>query len=818
LIPETTRDELIAAMARFDREYRDAPEWEHWESRLQAHKYAIEHEGGRYPVKFTISLATGQPVAAFSGGDEANSFVKRYGFNLVPLRWSPNRTSDGMAQILDVLRRLRQSPPVNQAALSEARAAAIRATASTFEVLEGTVSTKLVPGLGFADRLELDAALADWLFNGNSSALRARLEQHVSTWNTAPDLEAIADFFIAVDTPQPSAFWWVNQGSTYQQEKAGAYIWAPQRGTNGVVFGHWTNVSRTKVGDVILHYANNHILAVSRVAESPRHAIKPAELPTDSWEQDGHLARVSTYQELEPPIRRVDIPSEWRTEETGGPFTQDGNVKQGYLFPLSVEFVRKLASRFLQLGTIPGVPKVETSAVWLFQANPNYYNLANEVQRMGVGTEDDWSVTRYKDRIQPRDIAILWQGGSEAGIYAIADIISLPFQRTDVGEWMVKRDGAGAKPDMGVRYRITRILNPPIPKAALQLHPVLKDLMVIRAPTGTNFAVSNEQWAAIQELIGESIAPPPDYVEPSFHQIRTAIDAQGLRLSERVIRRYHSSLRPRGFVILSGISGGGKTRLTRAYANAVGAEYLLVPVAPNWNSNEDLLGFYNPVHKVYVDTRFSHFLRRAAREFQQATEAGRAPRPFHLVLDEMNLARVEHYFAKFLSAMELRGSDDAVIDLHNEMVPLTPNLIFVGTVNVDETTHGFANKVYDRAQLIEVEAPRELLEAHLQGRPYQAVLLEVWDNLHEVAPFAFRVLDDIELYVHHAGLQGIPWRDALDDQLLQKVLPKLGGADDKVGACLDWLATRAKNEFPLTAAKAERMASRCHASGFASYF
>jgi hypothetical protein len=255
------------------------------------------------------------------------------------------------------------------------------------------------------------------------------------------------------------------------------------------------------------------------------------------------------------------------------------------------------------------------------------------------------------------------------------------------------------------------------------------------------------------------------------------------------------------------------------YAEAVGAEYLLVPVAPNWNTNEDLLGFYNPVHKVYVDTPFSHFLRRAAREYQQATEAGRAARPFMVVLDEMNLARVEHYFAKFLSAMELRAAGQAVIELApGELIELTPNLRFVGTVNVDETTHGFANKVYDRAQLVEIEAPRELLEAHLAGRPYQSVLLEMWDHLHEVAPFAFRVLDEIGAYVIQAATIGVPWQEALDDQLLQKVLPKLGGADDKVGTSLDWLANRTDGEFPLTHAKAALMASRSHTHGFASYF
>jgi 5-methylcytosine-specific restriction endonuclease McrBC GTP-binding regulatory subunit McrB len=251
----------------------------------------------------------------------------------------------------------------------------------------------------------------------------------------------------------------------------------------------------------------------------------------------------------------------------------------------------------------------------------------------------------------------------------------------------------------------------------------------------------------------------------------------------------------------------------------VAAQHLIVPVAPNWNTNEDLLGFFNPVFKVYVDTQFSHFLRRAAQEYQLATATGRTPRPFHLILDEMNLARVEYYFAKFLSAMELRGDADVEIELApGELIDLTPNLKFVGTVNVDETTHGFANKVYDRAQLVEVEVPRELIAQHLQGKAYQAVLLEIWDRLYPVAPYAFRVVDEIDEYVRQAATLGTSWQEALDDQLLQKLLPKLAGSEDKVGETLDWLTIRTQVDFPLTHAKVRWMAERCRAHGFTSYF
>jgi hypothetical protein len=154
------------------------------------------------------------------------------------------------------------------------------------------------------------------------------------------------------------------------------------------------------------------------------------------------------------------------------------------------------------------------------------------------------------------------------------------------------------------------------------------------------------------ELPPEEPVERTPYFEPTLDAVEGAIRDRGLRISQRMLRRYHVALKTRGFVILAGISGGGKTWLAETYAAATGAELLVVPVAPNWTTNEDLLGYLNPIDGRYCHTPFSHFLARAASEFTAALAAGGEPRPYHLVLDEMNLARVEHYFAKFLSAME----------------------------------------------------------------------------------------------------------------------------------------------------------------------
>ena len=311
----------------------------------------------------------------------------------------------------------------------------------------------------------------------------------------------------------------------------------------------------------------------------------------------------------------------------------------------------------------------------------------------------------------------------------------------------------------------------------------------------------------------------PAFVEPDLEAVRSRIEAEGLVVSARTLRRLHLSLRSRGFVILSGISGTGKTWLAQAYARATGGRHRLVPVAPNWTTNEDLLGYLNPISGVYHDTVFSNFLREAARDWESATAGQRTPVPHYLVLDEMNLARVEYYFATFLSALEVRQREQtAPIQLGEEEIPLTPNLRFVGTVNVDETTHGFSDKVYDRAQLIELEAPREAIQHHLATSPLAESLLSAWEALHEVAPFAFRVIDDITHYVEAAEVFDVERDASLDEQMLQKLLPKVHGIDPRIEQALASFIDLCGERYPLSAEKARQMRIRFNEHGSVSYF
>lgn len=309
------------------------------------------------------------------------------------------------------------------------------------------------------------------------------------------------------------------------------------------------------------------------------------------------------------------------------------------------------------------------------------------------------------------------------------------------------------------------------------------------------------------------------YAEPDFEYIHRTIEASGVVYSPDLLRRYHLSLKTRRFVILCGVSGSGKTLLTRMYAHAVNAHYQLVAVAPNWTTNEDLLGYYNPLTQQYYDTDFSLFLRQAARAYQAAVAVGRTPEPFHLVLDEMNLARVEYYFAKFLSGMEvLTGAGHAQVTMSGpDVVDLTPNLFFIGTVNIDETTQNFADKIYDRAQVIEVTHLRGDIESRVLPE-IKNLIMAIWDATADVCPFSIRIVDEINRYVYEAVRIGVPLDQACDDQIIQKLLPRVKGTDIRLGLMLQRLSEITAHRFPRSFSKIQQLNYGFQTYGIVSFF
>jgi len=243
----------------------------------------------------------------------------------------------------------------------------------------------------------------------------------------------------------------------------------------------------------------------------------------------------------------------------------------------------------------------------------------------------------------------------------------------------------------------------------------------------------------------------------------------------------------RHFAVMAGLSGSGKTQLALNYADALcgaqpaGQESVKVlPVQPGWFDTSPLLGYVHPIQQsMYVGTPFLDLVLRAAEN---------PTTPHIAILDEMNLSHPEQYLAPILSAMETHG----VIDLHqmDEEVSGVPsqirypaNLAIIGTVNMDETTHGLSDKVLDRAFTLEfwkidVESfPKwGTLEAEGVRAKAKAVLGKLMEALEPVRlHFGWRTIDDVVSYLAFSRGLGVSPDKALDDVLYAKVLPKLRG-------------------------------------------
>jgi 5-methylcytosine-specific restriction protein B len=278
---------------------------------------------------------------------------------------------------------------------------------------------------------------------------------------------------------------------------------------------------------------------------------------------------------------------------------------------------------------------------------------------------------------------------------------------------------------------------------------------------------------------------------PDIASIITRVQTAG-HFPASAIARLHAGLWShdrRHFAILAGLSGSGKTLLAREYGNAITAEavhlHFTLSVQPGWHDPSALLGFTNPL-------RGDSYSRTAFLEFMLAAVAD-PTKPYVVILDEMNLSHPEQYMAPLLSAMETGEP----IELHTEgeffdgvpsAVVYPRNLVLIGTVNMDETTHGLADKILDRAFVLEfwdvdlAAYPRWGTRAIAASDEKRArdVLVALMEAL---AParlhFGWRVVDDVLNFLDCAAAAGaaLPFESALDSVIYAKVLPKLRGDD-----------------------------------------
>jgi hypothetical protein len=295
-------------------------------------------------------------------------------------------------------------------------------------------------------------------------------------------------------------------------------------------------------------------------------------------------------------------------------------------------------------------------------------------------------------------------------------------------------------------------------------------------------------------------------------QFNEYLNAKGLVFPERIIKAFHTSLKVQdisALVILAGISGTGKSELPQAYSEFIGAPLVMLPVQPRWDSPQDLQGFYNYIEKKYKPTELMHYL------YQHHHDKNFNGRMVLVLLDEMNLARVEYYFSDFLSKLETRRNKSTYLDIEVGSIKLSDNerrviipeeFLFVGTMNEDETTQSLSDKVLDRANVLTFGQPTELkLRGDKKANPaipteylswndfkgwmnepiqgHTDIVKDYIDRANTIMeqlgrPFAHRVYQSIAKYVANypnANNDESIMKSAIADQFGQKLLPKLRG-------------------------------------------
>jgi energy-coupling factor transporter ATP-binding protein EcfA2 len=285
--------------------------------------------------------------------------------------------------------------------------------------------------------------------------------------------------------------------------------------------------------------------------------------------------------------------------------------------------------------------------------------------------------------------------------------------------------------------------------------------------------------------------------EKNFSKLSEYIHAylyhkKNLIYTQYQIRNFLTLLKTHDIIVLSGLSGSGKTQIVKAFAEALGGVAKIIPVKPNWTSSDDLIGYYNPLQMSFLPTPFTEAIAEAINNPNQL---------YFICLDEMNLARAEYYFADFLSKLEDRSKSpeiqlyayheeelfisefsnllnlietsiqgqkiqswqdflnndvsrkkffemlgntdkDSMLQLHSKMkrrlldilkfpstIKIPNNVRFIGSINVDETTHYFSPKILDRIHIVKFENPllfEEQVNNWFENKKYEIELKPIY--------------------------------------------------------------------------------------------
>ena len=381
-----------------------------------------------------------------------------------------------------------------------------------------------------------------------------------------------------------------------------------------------------------------------------------------------------------------------------------------------------------------------------------------------------------------------------------------------------------------------------------------------------------------QKVSSENLKIYGNQIDFDIKSFQDDCKSAGLVYTDKLITRFVSSLLTKPFVILTGLSGSGKTKLAQAYVQWICQEesqYRIIPVGADWTNREPLLGYPNALKP-------EEYVKPDSGVIDLIIQANSNPElPHFLILDEMNLSHVERYFADFLSVMESNEeiplyAEGTVDNGVPSKLKVPANLFIIGTVNIDETTNMFSPKVLDRANTIEfrinnnemkgfLDTANDLNMKALLGKgvnmsqnfislsnnksfttkdrdEINKTLLNFFGELQKTgAEFGYRSATEILRLINQLDTlnKALTTAEKIDIGIMQKLLPKLHGSRRKLSPILETLGSFCLTEdlkvvkdvfdkddfdysndkvlYPLSLEKIARMYKGAVANGFASY-
>lgn len=343
----------------------------------------------------------------------------------------------------------------------------------------------------------------------------------------------------------------------------------------------------------------------------------------------------------------------------------------------------------------------------------------------------------------------------------------------------------------------------------------------------------------LTKLIGANLTMEKSEID-WLNGIYNQCDKYGIHFPQRILYAFHTALKISDWssvTILAGVSGTGKSELPKLYAAFGGMNFINVPVQPSWDSQESMLGFFNSIDNRFEPEPLLRFLVQCTENDEYSSYMS------IVLLDEMNLAHVEHYFADFLSKLETRrGASKANVPtvevklgagVEPYQLKLERSVLWTGTMNQDETTKSLSDKVLDRGLVINFPRPRELKsrvkmtildkaveetnrpmltkkiwgswiirEVNLEGdqakelNKYKKIVEDINNELEHVGrALGHRVWQSIEYYIinyptvvsemnrlTHGEMSTTlseAMKVAFEDQIVQKIMPKLRGVETR---------------------------------------